>query len=129
MEVQPREIRNYLTVDGKNIFDEWLDSLRDRKSKAKIRARLDRVKHLQDPLEAASYIEVVLEEGDPKMLGKALKNVIEAQGGIDQFPAQVKQSYEQLDLMLSEQGEIEFYCLRKLLDALGLQLAVTVKSV
>ncbi len=25
------------------------------------------VKHLQDPLEAASYIEVVLEEGDPKM--------------------------------------------------------------
>lgn len=43
MEVQPREIRNYLTVDGKNIFDEWLDSLRDRKAKAKIRARLDRV--------------------------------------------------------------------------------------
>ncbi|MEH2303911.1 helix-turn-helix domain-containing transcriptional regulator [Nostoc sp.] len=86
------------------------------------------VKHLQDPLEAASYIEVVLEEGDPKMLGKSLKNLIEAQGGIDQFPAQVKQCYEQLDLMLSQQGEIEFYCLTKLLDALGLQLAVTVKS-
>ncbi|QFS46838.1 DNA-binding protein [Nostoc sphaeroides] len=87
------------------------------------------VKHLQDPLEAASYIEVLLEEGDPKMLGKALKNVIEAQGGIEQFPAPVKQCYEQLDLMLSEQGEIEFYCLKKLLEALGLQLAVTVKSV
>ncbi|HYX15419.1 MAG TPA: type II toxin-antitoxin system RelE/ParE family toxin [Nostoc sp.] len=43
MEVQPREIRNYLTVDGKNIFDEWLDSLQDRRAKAKIRARLDRV--------------------------------------------------------------------------------------
>lgn len=43
MEVQPREIRNYLTVDGNNIFDEWLDSLRDRRAKAKIRARLDRV--------------------------------------------------------------------------------------
>ncbi|MDZ8109844.1 MAG: type II toxin-antitoxin system RelE/ParE family toxin [Nostoc sp. DedQUE12a] len=43
MEVQPREIRNYLTVDGKNIFDEWLDSLRDTRTKAKIRARLDRV--------------------------------------------------------------------------------------
>ncbi|MBG1265557.1 type II toxin-antitoxin system RelE/ParE family toxin [Nostoc sp. WHI] len=43
MEVQPREIRDYLTVDGKNIFDEWLDSLRDRRAKAKIRARLDRV--------------------------------------------------------------------------------------
>jgi len=43
MEVRPREIRNYLTVHGKNIFDEWLDSLRDRRAKAKIRARLDRV--------------------------------------------------------------------------------------
>ncbi|MBC1236396.1 hypothetical protein [Nostoc sp. 2RC] len=87
------------------------------------------MKHLQDPLEAASYIEVVLEEGDPKMLVKALTNIVEAQGGIDRFPAQVKQCYEQLYLMLSEEGKIEFYCLSKLLDALGLQLAVTVKLV
>jgi putative addiction module killer protein len=43
MEVQPREIRNYLTADGRNPFDEWLDALRDRRAKAKIRARLDRV--------------------------------------------------------------------------------------
>ncbi|MBR8833591.1 MAG: type II toxin-antitoxin system RelE/ParE family toxin [Stigonema ocellatum SAG 48.90 = DSM 106950] len=43
MEVQPREIRNYLTEDGKNPFDEWLDALQDRRGKAKIRARLDRV--------------------------------------------------------------------------------------
>jgi putative addiction module killer protein len=43
MDVRPRELRNYLTADGKNPFDEWLDSLRDRKAKAKIRARLDRV--------------------------------------------------------------------------------------
>jgi putative addiction module killer protein len=43
MEVQPKEIRNYLTADGINPFDDWLASLRDRKGKAKIRARLDRV--------------------------------------------------------------------------------------
>jgi putative component of toxin-antitoxin plasmid stabilization module len=42
MQMQPREIRNYLTVDGKIIFDEWLDFLRDRRAKAKIRARIDR---------------------------------------------------------------------------------------
>ncbi|AFY35781.1 hypothetical protein Cal7507_5446 [Calothrix sp. PCC 7507] len=87
------------------------------------------IQHLKDPLEAASYIEVVLEEGNSKMLGKALKNVIEAQGGMEQLPEQVKQCYEQLDLMLSQQGEVEFSCLSQLLDALGLQLAVTVKSV
>ncbi len=38
------------------------------------------IEDLKDPLEAAAYIEVVLEEGDPKMLSKALKNVIEASG-------------------------------------------------
>jgi putative component of toxin-antitoxin plasmid stabilization module len=43
MEVQPKEIRNYLRFDGIDIFSEWFDSLRDRKAKAKIRARLDRV--------------------------------------------------------------------------------------
>ena len=36
------------------------------------------IEALKDPLEAAPYIEVVLEEGDPKMLRKALKNVVEA---------------------------------------------------
>lgn len=86
------------------------------------------IKDLKNPLEAAFYIEVVLEEGDPKMLSKALKNVIEAQGGIEQMSASVQQGYEKLEQMLSEKGEIEFYCLSTLLDALGLQLAVTVKS-
>ncbi|BCL38431.1 hypothetical protein NSMS1_48780 [Nostoc sp. MS1] len=40
------------------------------------------IQDLKDPLEAAAYIEVVLEENDPRMLSKALKNVIEAYGGI-----------------------------------------------
>ncbi|MGB5962828.1 MAG: transcriptional regulator [Coleofasciculaceae cyanobacterium] len=82
---------------------------------------------LKDPLEAASYLEVVIEEGNPKMLLKALKNIIEAQGEINQSE-RVKQSYEKLKQILEEKGEIEFYCLSTLLDDLGLQLAVTVKS-
>ncbi|MBN4000770.1 type II toxin-antitoxin system RelE/ParE family toxin [Nostoc sp. LPT] len=34
MEVQPKEIRNYLRFDRIDIFSEWFDSLRDRKVKA-----------------------------------------------------------------------------------------------
>lgn len=85
------------------------------------------IQDLKNPLEAAAYIEVVLEEGDPKMLSKALKNVIEAHGGIDRLSAQVKELYNKLDQMLSEKGEIEFYSLNSLLDALGLDLAVKVR--
>ncbi|MGK7924811.1 MAG: type II toxin-antitoxin system RelE/ParE family toxin [Spirulina sp.] len=43
MEAQPREIRNYRKQDGSSPFLEWRNSLRDRKAKAKITARLDRV--------------------------------------------------------------------------------------
>ncbi len=44
MEAQPREIKNYLTADGRAPFAEWRADLRDGQAKAKIRIRLDRVK-------------------------------------------------------------------------------------
>lgn len=43
MEVQPREIRRYIAPDGKIPFTDWLESLRDRRAKAKIKERLKRV--------------------------------------------------------------------------------------
>lgn len=62
------------------------------------------------------------------MLSKALRNVIEAQDGINRLSAQVKQCYVKLEQTLEEKGETDFYSLSTLLEALGLQLAVTVKS-
>ena len=44
MESQPREIQRYVTPDGKIPFTEWLKSLRDIKTEAKIRGRLERIK-------------------------------------------------------------------------------------
>lgn len=43
MEATPKEIEIYETPDGFRPFSEWLESLRDIKARAKIRARLDRV--------------------------------------------------------------------------------------
>ncbi|MDY7022210.1 MAG: type II toxin-antitoxin system RelE/ParE family toxin [Cyanobacteria bacterium J06592_8] len=43
MEAQPREVQRYVTSEGKIPFDEWYDSLRDRKTQAKIKLRLERV--------------------------------------------------------------------------------------
>ncbi|MGB7191560.1 MAG: type II toxin-antitoxin system RelE/ParE family toxin [Acidobacteriaceae bacterium] len=37
------EIRTYRTRDGKDIFREWLISLKDKRARAKIDARLDRL--------------------------------------------------------------------------------------
>ncbi len=43
MEVQPREIRRYTTAEGKVPFTDWLESLRDRNVRVRIKSRLDRV--------------------------------------------------------------------------------------
>jgi putative addiction module killer protein len=43
MTSQPREIKNYITSNGKNPFSDWFTSLRDINAKAKIRATLKRV--------------------------------------------------------------------------------------
>jgi putative addiction module killer protein len=43
MEANPRELIIYETEQGETPFSEWLDSLRDRSARARIRKRLDRV--------------------------------------------------------------------------------------
>jgi putative addiction module killer protein len=37
------EIRHYLTQSGSDIFEDWLDDLKDAKAEAKIEARLARL--------------------------------------------------------------------------------------
>jgi putative addiction module killer protein len=43
MEANPRELIIYETEQGEALFSDWLDSLRDRSARARIRKRLDRV--------------------------------------------------------------------------------------
>ncbi len=55
----PYELHEYLTVSDRSPFNAWLRSLRDRRARAHIRARLDRVQlgNLGDyqPLDAGIY--------------------------------------------------------------------------
>ena len=44
MGIRPRTIRNYATSNGREPFEEWLDSLRDKKSQAIVLERLNRVR-------------------------------------------------------------------------------------
>jgi len=43
MEVQPREIQNYVKTDNSSPFEDWYNSLRDNKAKNRIQLRLDRI--------------------------------------------------------------------------------------
>lgn len=44
MEVQPRELKIYLTLEGKSPFEKWLKSIKDKKTQAIIDNRLRKVR-------------------------------------------------------------------------------------
>ena len=44
VEATEREVHVYVTTGGKSPFEDWLTSLRDKRAKAKILSRLDRVR-------------------------------------------------------------------------------------
>ena len=84
------------------------------------------IERLRDPIEAAAYLDAALEDGDRAVFLLAIRNVIEAFGGMTQIARHTGLNRENLYRVLSEQGNPELKSLEKLLNALGLRLAVEV---
>mgnify|MGYP001551120469 FL=1 len=82
---------------------------------------------LSDPLEAAGYLNVALEDGDKELFLIALRNVAEARlGGMSKLAEATGLNRESLYRMLSGKGNPELKSLDKLLHALGLRISVEV---
>ncbi|MDB9311897.1 hypothetical protein PN462_02195 [Spirulina sp. CS-785/01] len=86
------------------------------------------IESLKNLSEAAMYLEVVLEEGEPPMIRKAFYNVIEAKGGLSNLSPDIQETFLQFDQKLHETGKIEFSLLRTLLESLGLKVGVMVMT-
>ena len=84
------------------------------------------IERLGDPVEAAAYLDAALEDGDRAVFLLAIRNVIQAFGGMTQISRRTGLNRENLYRVLSEQGNPELNSLEKLLKALGLRLAVEV---
>ena len=84
------------------------------------------IERLRDPEEAAAYLDAALEEGDRPAFLLAIRNVIDARGGMTHMARQTGLNRENLYRVLSEQGNPEINSLEKLLKGLGLRLAVEV---
>jgi probable addiction module antidote protein len=82
---------------------------------------------LRNPQTAAGYINAALEEGDPKMLLVALRDVAEAQGGLRKLARSTRLHRGNLHKMLSKNGNPEVTTLIRLLDIFNLRLSVTAK--
>ena len=90
------------------------------------RDELDEV--LQDPEEAAAYLDASLEDGDPEVFLIAVRDVVRARGGgIAALAERTELNREHLYRMLSENGNPELHSLGVILDALGFRLGITLK--
>lgn len=119
MEATPRQIRRYITPDG-----------RIPKMPTSDRYREFLIECLKDPEHAAGYIEAILEEKDPEpeLLRNVLRKVIEACAKSDRLSDSAKHLHEKLDKMLTESNAAEIYAFIELLDKLGFRLAILPKE-
>jgi probable addiction module antidote protein len=83
---------------------------------------------LRDPETAALYLEESLAAGDTDAFKLALRNVVEAQGGMAALARETELSREALYRTLSESGNPTLETLSKVLGALGLRVAVRVEG-
>ena len=84
------------------------------------------VQALRDPKEAAAYLDAALEAGERGAFLLAIRNVIDALGGMTQMARHTGLNRENLYRVLSDQGNPELKSLEKLLKGMGLRLAVEV---
>ncbi|MCA6523496.1 MAG: DNA-binding protein [Pseudanabaena sp.] len=86
------------------------------------------IESLKDPLEAAAYLDAVIEDGDFEHILLALKNVAEAQQDITNNSKNNKLNLDLNPQLLLKQQPSELMTIAKLLNQLGLKLSVTVQE-
>lgn len=84
------------------------------------------IKSLKDKDEAIAYLNVALEDEDPKMFLVALKNVMEAQGiQVQELSAITDLNRQNLYRMLSKNGNPRLTSIKSVLNGMGLNLNIT----
>ncbi|TYQ26722.1 transcriptional regulator [Pseudanabaena sp. UWO311] len=86
------------------------------------------IESLKDPLEAAAYLDAVLEDGDFEHILLALKNVAEAQQDITNNSKNNNLNLDLSSQLFPNQQPSELMTIAKLLNQLGLKLSVTVQE-
>lgn len=82
------------------------------------------IERLRVPAEAAAYLEAVLKEGNQAAIMLALRQVVQAQGGVATIARKAKLTREATYKMLSRSGNPELRSLSAVLKATGLRIAV-----
>jgi len=82
------------------------------------------IKWLQEPENAAEYLNAVIEEGDREALLLALRNIAEAEGGMTAVAEKAQVKRESLYRMLSPKGNPALSNLLAILHGMGLKMTI-----
>jgi probable addiction module antidote protein len=80
------------------------------------------LKRLADREEASAYLNAVAEDGNLKALLKAIRNIVEAQGGVGPLAKKTKLSRTTLYKTLSEAGNPAVGTLETILGVYGIRI-------
>lgn len=83
------------------------------------------LKSLQDPKEAAAYLDACLEDEDPHVFLLALKDVAKARGGMGQLSTKSSLNRQSLYRSLSKTGNPKLGNVCTILASLGLEFHIT----
>ena len=90
--------------------------------------REELMKALKDPEEASAYLNAALEAEDKKAFLLALRNVLEARGGMTRISRRTNLHRVSLYKMLSRNGNPAFENILQLLHTAGVRLQMVPKS-
>ena len=88
----------------------------------------DLIQWLRNPERAAGYLNAALEAGDREAFLMALRNVVEAQGGMTKMAKVTKINRVSLYKMLNAQGNPSFANILKLLQVAGIRFQVAAQK-
>jgi probable addiction module antidote protein len=86
--------------------------------------KADLAKRLRDPEYAAEYLTAVLAEKDHEAFLIALKDVVDALGGVGQLAGRLKLNRPSLYKVLSSEGNPTLDTLQQILNSLGLRISI-----
>jgi probable addiction module antidote protein len=85
--------------------------------------------YFSSPGAVAAYLNAALEDGDARVLLAALRNAVEAVGGMSELARRTGLSREALYRALSAKGNPRWSTLEAVLRALGVRLSVSPQTV
>lgn len=83
---------------------------------------------LKNPEFAAGYLQAALEENDLGTFLVALRDIVQANGGMAKTAQETELGRESLYKTLSENGNPQFSTLQAVLESVGLQFSITAHS-